>query len=98
MTAGFLPEIGRFVTGNLDVQPEYRRIGIATALLNTALAEARTVGASSFFSLIISRECLDLETAVFGDEAITIRELGTYKPDGEPERFDTRASLLLELK
>jgi GNAT superfamily N-acetyltransferase len=84
---------------NLDVDPDHRRQGIGKGLLMTGLEHARKLNATKVIASIISRECLDAMTSVFGEEHIDICKKGDYaEPGTDSNHFDkTEAVLYLEL-
>jgi GNAT superfamily N-acetyltransferase len=96
--ATFSNSAGWYTIASFDVDAEHRRKGIGKELLRASLDHARSVGASYIMAAIISRECHDAMTAVFGEESISTESLGSYEQDDTPRReARTSATLWFEL-
>lgn len=93
-------ESTRYYTINdLDVERAYRRQGLGKLLAGLALEHARELKADIVMAGIISRECLDVMTDVFGADSVDVRNSGDYAPPGRDENFDypTSAALFYDL-
>ena len=95
LDASHQPTVGWFGIANVDVEPPFRRRGIGKALISCAFE--RALDAKMIYAAILSRECLDAMASVFGQEAVSIQELGSYTPADQPDNYNTHASLFLEL-
>ena len=79
--AVYHPKELRYTIANIDVY-SHRRRGVGKELLRVSQSHARELGARVIFAAIISRECLDAMTSVFGEEFIYTSQVGTYAPAG----------------
>ncbi len=85
----------RYTIANFDVDSDKRRQGIGKHLLKASQEHARELGAKVIFSAIISRECLDAMTRVFGEESVLVAEVGEYASnDGSESPATTTAAIL----
>mgnify|MGYP000617873297 CR=1 FL=1 len=73
------PERRHFLINSVVVEPKFRREGRATALLEYSIEYAKELGARTIGAVIVTREILDGMSKVFGEEAITIEQLGIYE-------------------
>ena len=91
--------VGRSLYINsIAVNPEHRKQGEAQRLLRASERLARSLGATTLWSIVTSRSSLQAMLHVFGSESLNIYELGNFSAPGEPDRFDTEAYLHLELR
>ncbi len=87
-----------FCIANIDVEEDFRRQGIGKLLLRRSVSLAEEVGAQLIYAAIVSRESLDMMTSVFGEEAVKIRQVGSYAPHADNPEDKTGAMLWYELK
>ena len=83
-----------YTIANFDVDRSARREGIGKNLLDTSKIHARELGAEIIKAAIISRECLDAMSAIFGEDSIIIDQKGEYAPIGQ-DISDTPTSAML---
>ena len=88
----------RFLICSVDVYRfENRRQGIGRLLVETARDEAQRIGARIIWSVLTSREAVDLMTSVFGQDAVAIERLGEYQSAGRGFITGTSASLFYRM-
>jgi GNAT superfamily N-acetyltransferase len=93
------PAIGWLGIANIDVERGHRRQGIGKALLRAALEFAQEQDVRYVHAAIISRECLDAMVSVFGEDALQIKNTGSYEEEGSADSISmTQASLWYEVK
>ena len=93
LTANFFPETREIDIEDFNVSKGFTDSGRGKALLKELLEESRRIGAVVIEgSPIISRECLDAVSAVFGREHVDVRVVGEY---GES---DTHAHLVFPVE
>ena len=59
-----------------------RRKGHGQNLLRKSEEHARELGARKIGAVIISRECLEAMTRVFGEDSLTVLQRGEFTPEG----------------
>jgi hypothetical protein len=89
----FTPDDRIYQIANFDVSE--RRQGHGKNLLRTSAEHAEALGARAVIAAIISRECLDAMSSVFGQEHIEIDALGEYAPGGLDSHPDSPTSAML---
>ncbi len=70
-------DTGRYLLENLQVTRQ--RQGIGKFLLQSSIEHAEMLRADYIEGFIISRECLDAMTTVFGKQYIEIAQVGAYQ-------------------
>jgi len=92
-------DTGRNMMGivNLGVERDYRRQGIARALLCKALDMALELDVKYVYGAIMSREAIEVFKSVFGEEAVSVTREGHYTEKDEPDRYDADAVLWYEV-
>jgi GNAT superfamily N-acetyltransferase len=92
-------DTGRNMMGivNLGVERDYRRQGIARALLHKALDMAVEMDIKYIYGAIMSREAIEAFRGVFGEEAVSVTREGRYTEKDEPDRYDADAVLWYEV-
>lgn len=99
LNATFNQISGWFGISLIDVERAERRQGIAKLLLRKSLEVATEINARFIYAGIISRECLDAMEAVFGADALIVKDRGTYTAPYETyDRQDADAVLSFQLK
>lgn len=93
----YTPEDGRYDLIDLEVERRQRGRGIGKLLLREADVHARMLQARVMTASIISRECLDAMTSVYGEEHIQVRDVGQYQPEDETDIYTTNATLYRRL-
>lgn len=97
VTCVYREKIGQYTIAEIEVEEKYRRQGMGKMLLRSSLEHAKQIKASYLVSFIISRECLDAMTSVFGVENVQITQAGRYGDDVVTEEDATSAMLYYEL-
>lgn len=74
----------------------YRRKGYGKEMLRFSVDHARSIGARAIIGVnIVSRESLDVATAVLGGEHINIENIGDYTPEGKDDNTENRTKASL---
>jgi len=81
---------------SIETDPKFTQRGIGKLLLRTSLELAHERQADEITSFMITRECIHAMRSVFGDEAMTIEQLGTFGDEDE-YNFDAKAILHYEV-
>lgn len=97
LTCVYRENIGQYTLADIEVEERHREKGLGKLLLKSSLEHARQIKANYLVSMIVSRECLDAMTSVFGAENIQVEQKGKYIDDIETEDDATSALLYYEL-
>lgn len=89
-------QIRQYTLANIEVTKQRESIG--KFLMESGLQHARRLKASYVVGLIISRECLDAMTHVFGEENIQVNERGKYASEIHSDKDTTSAMLYYEIE
>ncbi len=91
---------GDFNIEQIIVDPDSRRQGIATTLVERAREKALELEAAEISASLRTHEIIHLMRKVFGDEAVTVEDEGTPLIDldsDEDPPYDAKARLLIKL-
>lgn len=93
----YTPEDGRYLIDDIEVERRERSQGIGKLLLRHAEQHAQILQSRVIVATIISRECIDAMSTVFGTEHVEVRDAGEYGGDGDEHLYDASAILYKRL-